>query len=85
MDEEIIQNRKTIFHTRNPISILSVIPFSAHAAGAIPFANSGKRNQKRRKRTGRPLDSACLIAVAYATSKAYSEVYGRFMCPRFCK
>ena len=59
--------------------------FPAHAAEAITFVYSDKSNQNRRKRTGRPLDSACLIAVAYATSKAYSEVYGRFMCPRFCK
>ena len=58
MDEEIILNRKSIFHTRNHIWISSIIPFSAHAAGALPFVYSDKRKQKHRKRTGRPLDSA---------------------------
>ena len=73
-------------------NIITQYPFfPAHAAGANTFARVGKRSrcfasaQNLRKRTGRPLDSACLIAVAYATSKAYGEVYGRFMYPRFCK
>ena len=58
MDEEIILNRKFIFHTRNHIWILSIIPFPARAAGAHTFVLDDKSMQKRRKRTGRPLDSA---------------------------
>ena len=57
--------------------------FPAHAAEAITFVYSDKSNQNRRKRTGRPLDSACLIAVAQATSKAYDEVYCVFCVSSF--
>ena len=63
--------------------------FPAHAAEAITFVYSDKRSrcfasaQNRRKRTGRPLDSACLMAVAQATSKAYDEVYCVFCVSSF--
>ena len=46
VDEEIILNRKSIFHTRNHIWILSIIPFPAHAAGGHVLLSTVTKGSK---------------------------------------